>query len=439
MNGTKQVATTRAMVFILAAALFLAVLSGCGAQTATLSNPSDGGSDSSPGALTADPTTVSFGSLVVGSSTTQTAHITNAGPSKVTISKATVAGSGYSVSGINVPVDLPAGQGLTYTVTYKPSSTGSVNGSLTLVSDASNSSFAIAFSGTGVAPGTLTANPTTISFGSLVVGNSTSQTARITNAGTSKVTISSATVAGSGYSVSGVNVPLDLAAGQTLTYTASYKPSSAGSVNGSLTLVSDASNSNFAIVLSGTGIAPGQLTVSPSTLSFGSVNVGQNKSLGGTVTAGSTDITVSSATLNGTAFSLSGITFPKTIAAGQSATFTVSFAPSSSGTSSGSVSFVSNASNSPGKTNLSGTGVQVVAQHSVSLSWMESSGSVQGYYVYRGGQSGGPYSRTSSLLSRASYSDSSVTSGSTYYYVVTAVGTNSQESAYSNEVQALIP
>jgi hypothetical protein len=271
------------------------------------------------------------------------------------------------------------------------------------------------------------------------VGNSTSQTAHITNAGPSKVTISKVTVAGSGYSVSGINVPLELPAGQTLTYTASYKPSSAGNVNGSLTLVSDASNSNLAIVLSGTGVAPGQLTVSPSSLSFGSVNVGQNKSLGGTVTAGSTDITVSSANLNGTAFALSGITLPRTIAAGQSATFTVTFAPNSSGTSSGSVSFVSNASNSPGTTNLSGTGAQVAVPHSVSLSWMENSGTVQGYYVYRGGQSGGPYSRVSSLLSLSSYSDASVTSGSTYYYVVTAVGTNSQESGYSNEVQAVIP
>jgi fibronectin type 3 domain-containing protein len=81
----------------------------------------------------------------------------------------------------------------------------------------------------------------------------------------------------------------------------------------------------------------------------------------------------------------------------------------------------------------------VAVPHSVSLSWMENSGTVQGYYVYRGGQSGGPYSRVSSLLSLSSYSDASVTSGSTYYYVVTAVGTNSQESGYSNEVQAVIP
>ncbi len=288
-------------------------------------------------------------------------------------------------------------------------------------------------------PGTLTASPTTISFGSLAVGNSTSQTAHITNAGSSKVTISGATVAGSGYSVSGINVPVELPAGQTLTYTATYNPSQTGTSNGSLTLTSDASNSSLAIVLSGSGVASGQLAVTPSSLSFGSVNVGNSRSLGGTVTAGSTDITVSSANLSGSVFSLSGITFPTTIAAGQSTTFTVTFTPTAAGSSTGSVSFVSNASNSPSSETLSGTGVQTGTTRSVTLSWMDSSGSVQGYYVYRGGTSGGPYSRVSSLLPLSSYVDSSVASGSTYYYVVTALGTNSTESGYSNEAVAVVP
>ena len=288
-------------------------------------------------------------------------------------------------------------------------------------------------------PSTITANPNTVSFGNVIVGATTTKTAYVTNSGTSSVTISKATVGGSGYSVAGIDVPLTLSAGQTLTYTVTYKPQTGGASNGSLTLVSDASNPTLSIVLSGTGVAAGQLTASPSTLSFGSVNTGQSKSLSGTLTASSTDITISSASLNGTWFSLSGITFPKTIASGQSSGFTITFTPTASGTSTGSVSFVSNASTSPNAVGLSGTGVQTTTPHSVSLSWMESSTSVQGYYVYRGGQTGGPYSRISGLQALTSYVDSSVVSGATYYYVVTAVGTNSAESGYSNEAVAAIP
>jgi hypothetical protein len=43
------------------------------------------------------------------------------------------------------------------------------------------------------------------------------------------------------------------------------------------------------------------------------------------------------------------------------------------------------------------------------------------------------------LQPATSYVDGSVLSGQTYYYVVTALGTNSEESTYSNEAVAVIP
>ena len=79
-------------------------------------------------------------------------------------------------------------------------------------------------------------------------------------------------------------------------------------------------------------------------------------------------------------------------------------------------------------------------QQSVMLTWVESTSSVVGYNVYRGVQSGGPYMRINSVLEApTSYVDYTVQSGCTYYYVVTAVDSNGLESAYSNEVVAVIP
>ncbi|HLW53527.1 MAG TPA: hypothetical protein VKW06_11855 [Candidatus Angelobacter sp.] len=80
------------------------------------------------------------------------------------------------------------------------------------------------------------------------------------------------------------------------------------------------------------------------------------------------------------------------------------------------------------------------ATHTVDLSWTASTATVVGYNIYRGTQSGGPYSRLSpSLQPGTTYSDGSVLSGSTYFYVVTAVDASLQESSFSNEAMAVIP
>jgi fibronectin type 3 domain-containing protein len=115
----------------------------------------------------------------------------------------------------------------------------------------------------------------------------------------------------------------------------------------------------------------------------------------------------------------------------------VSFTPQSSGTASATLSFASNASNAA--ESLTGTGVSVV-QHTVSLNWTPSTSQVNGYNVYRGSTAGGPYARlNSSPDANTAYSDASVASAHTYYYVTTAVNSSGQESTYSNQVQVSVP
>jgi hypothetical protein len=101
---------------------------------------------------------------------------------------------------------------------------------------------------------------------------------------------------------------------------------------------------------------PGQLALSLSPSNFGSVAVGNSSVRTGTLTAGSSAVTVSSGSGSGNGFSISGISYPVTLAAGQSLPFTVTFAPQATGAVSDSISFVSNASNSPTSEALTGTG-----------------------------------------------------------------------------------
>jgi hypothetical protein len=87
---------------------------------------------------------------------------------------------------------------------------------------------------------------------------------------------------------------------------------------------------------------------------------------------------------------------------------------------------------------LSGT---CITLHSATLTWTASTSSnVTGYNVYRGTQTGGPYTKiTFTPVAGTSYIDTTVLAGQTYYYVTTAVDNSNNESVYSNQVPAAIP
>ena len=70
----------------------------------------------------------------------------------------------------------------------------------------------------------------------------------------------------------------------------------------------------------------------------------------------------------------------------------------------------------------------------VSLSWSASSGA-DSYRVHRGTVSGGPYTTIASGLSATSHLDTTVSNGTTYFYVATAVNAGG-ESANSNQASA---
>lgn len=79
-------------------------------------------------------------------------------------------------------------------------------------------------------------------------------------------------------------------------------------------------------------------------------------------------------------------------------------------------------------------------QHTATLTWVASTSTVSGYNVYRGTQSGGPYTQlNSSVVVGLSYTDSTVQVGLTYFFVVTSVDTAGGESDFSNEVSVTIP
>jgi hypothetical protein len=314
-----------------------------------------GVSASQPG-ISISPASVAFGNVNVGVPSSQTLTVSNTGSTTLTISNITAAGAGYTVSGFALPVSIAAGQTSAFAAIFTPNTTGVSSGSVMITSNAPSSPTSVGLTGTGV-QGQLTANPGTVAFGNIAVGSTGSQTINLTNGGSTSVTISQASVSGTGFAISGLTTPLTLTAGQTTSFTATLVPSVPGALTGTLTINSNAPNPITTIPLNGTGAQP-TIVLTPASVSFGSVTVGAPNSQTILVqNTGNATLTVSQATASGAGFSISGLAIPSTIAAGTSKTFNISFGPAAAGAVSGSVSLVSNAPGSPTAIPLSGTGV----------------------------------------------------------------------------------
>jgi hypothetical protein len=208
-----------------------------------------------------------------------------------------------------------------------------------------------------------------------------------------------------------------------------------------VSITDNASGSPQTVSLSGTGAAA-LASLSPTSLAFGNQAVDMT-STAQTVTlsnTGNAALSITSLALTGTNASdfEQSNTCGSSLAAGLNCTIAVMFTPSVVGTEAASLSIADNASGSPQTVSLSGAGT-----HDVILSWTASTTpGVVGYNVYRGTTLGGPYPTelNSAPINGTTYTDETVQSGQTYYYVVTAVASNDvTQSADSNQVSASVP
>jgi len=323
------------------------------------------------------------------------------------------------------------------TVKFAPTQAVLVTAYVTIGSDATNGWVRYRLSGTGVftAAQTLTATPSSVSFGNVPVGTTNSQAIQLANSGTQSLSITSASVGGAQFTISGLATPLSLGAGQTASVTLQYTATGTSAANGSATITTAGSAPPLVISESGTGIpATRTISTAPASLNFGTEKVGDALTLPVNITnTGNSSVTVAGISVTGIDAGAGGGLNGATIAPTQSATLNVTFAPKNAEQMSGNVTVTSNATNSPTLIALSGA--------AVALSWGESTSSgVAGYYVYRATAPSMSYAKLlASPVSGLNYTDGSVASGATYLYVVTAVDARGVESAYSGFASAVIP
>ena len=236
------------LVLLVAGMLSTAACVGVTGKT----TPAGGGSPSAD----VTPASVNFGNVTVGTTDSQTMRLANTGTADLTVTKISASGTGFSVSGLSIPETLPAGQNTTFTASFKPTGAGAQAGSIVISSNASGSPLPIPMTGSGVTTNTkVSANPTSLNFGTVTVGTTDSQNVLLTNTGNTNVEISSVTTAGTGFAASG-GVNVTLTPKQSVEVAVSFDPKALGGVTGTLTISSNAPAVQVALAGQGAGQPP---------------------------------------------------------------------------------------------------------------------------------------------------------------------------------------
>jgi len=251
----------------------------------------------------------------------------------------------------------------TVAVSFTPTTNGLIKGTLTITPTGAGSPIAVGgMTGTGQngATSPLTFSPATLSFGNIVLNTSSSKTSTIKNTTSASVTINSVT--SGGYFVvtpSGTN-PCGgaLAAGKTCTVTVTYTPTVLQSNIGGITVSSNASIATEVGNVTGTGILA--VTMSPTSLSFGTVSVGSTSAVQVVTVTNNmlTAVPVNSVVASGDFIATTGGSLPcgASLPADSICTLGVEFSPSVTGTISGILTLSYAGGSSPQEVSLTGTG-----------------------------------------------------------------------------------
>jgi hypothetical protein len=162
----------------------------------------------------------------------------------------------------------------------------------------------------------LSVTPNSLSV-STTVGNASSQVVTVANIGSATIGISQANVIGAGFSVAGLKLPLALSPGQGANFSVKFVPSTASSVDGTLSLVTDADHRPIVLQLHGKA-APANAPVSSVALSPASASPAVNGRVQftATVQGTTTDHSVTWSATIGTITSTGLFTAPATAGTG---------------------------------------------------------------------------------------------------------------------------
>jgi hypothetical protein len=281
--------------------------------------------------------------------------------------------------------------------------------------------------------------PSVMHFVDVPVGEKYTQAVRFTNPGKAAVRVEKISIDAPDFGISGLALPLVLGPESSADFTISYRPRAAGrsAVEMNIETSGDTAPMTAEIMAAAIG-GQTELVASEAAVHFEDVPIGGKDVKEVSVTnTGNRDVRIAQISVSGNDFNVSGGAV--NLAPGQVMSLEVRFAPRDAGEKSGRLSIVCEGGNSAVQIPLSGGGAQA-SQSAIRLQWEGNPAGAQGYQVYRSSQPGGPYERVSSgAVESPAYTDSGLSAGHSYYYVVTSIDANSQESEFSEQITATVP
>jgi len=183
--------------------------------------------------LRLNPSMISFGNVQIGQTQAQSATLSNSGILPVTVTRAAITGTGFTLTGLTLPHTLRNGESVTIKVSFTPTTGGNASGTiavfgtiplkaprrpgtfgerdgqLTTVSlNTVSANLTAPVTGTGMGGGQLAVSPTSLALGKVKIGASMTQSATLINSGSADLTIRQATITGRGFRMSGITFPL---------------------------------------------------------------------------------------------------------------------------------------------------------------------------------------------------------------------------------------
>lgn len=316
-----------------------------GPRTLTASYPGDRnftGGASAPvpqviSSISLSTTSLLFGDQVVGTrSAAQTVTVSNVGITTINISN--IQWSANFSDSTNCLGNLAPGRSCRINVRFAPTTTGVLNGTLTITDSDPTGPQVVSLTGTGVIPA-ISVAPGSLTLTSTVGVTTAAQQVTVTNTGTAATTINSIGLNGAnpGQFAQNNNCPASLAVGGSCTINITFRPTSIGTKTANLNVNVAAPATSQTVTLTGIVDFPVN-TVAPATLPFGNqarntISAPQTVTVSNTGTAPLTITGIGLAGANPGQFAETNTcgTFPASIAVGGSCTVSVTFQPTSAG------------------------------------------------------------------------------------------------------------
>ena len=363
--------------------------SGVGVRNAVLTLTDDASTSPQTVALVGHGDTVvksarlSITNLVFPDQPTQTTgssqyvYLYNQGNVTLNLSSVTLNGGDFAIgySSCNAPTTIGVNSYCYIYVGFTPTATGPRTGTVTFTDDSATSPHVLNLSGKGTTPNpSIAASTSSLVFPNQELGTtSTTQYITIFSRSNVSITFSAPTVDNPDFIISSNACSSFNAPSQTCYYGITFKPSTATTETGTLSINSTATGSPLKVSLTGTGIPAGTGgQLSQTSITFAN-QVMSTTSPGVTVyysNSGSSNIVISSTSISGDFSKTTGCD-TTTIGVRSYCAMTVYFTPTATGMRGGSITINDNTAASPRTITLTGTGVAAFPVASITPSALQ--------------------------------------------------------------------